>query len=79
MAACTCARIGYAIFLCQEHAPIPYEITQRGRRAVGNMKQWDAIEPTLIQVVGEQRAIINAARRAGRRIEARTARAGKNA
>ena len=47
MAECTCARIGYALFLCQEHAPIPYTVTVKGRREVDHLKQWDVIAPLL--------------------------------
>lgn len=48
LAECGCGRIGYAMVLCQEHAPIPYELTPRGRRDVRHMRQWDAIFGTLL-------------------------------
>lgn len=49
MAPCGCGRIGdgYALVLCQEHAPIPYELTDRGRRDAKKLRQWDAIAATL--------------------------------
>jgi hypothetical protein len=54
---CDCGRVngGYALFLCHEHAPIPYELTERGHREARKLRQWDAIEATLTamsQVIG---------------------------
>lgn len=46
---CLCARIGYALLLCEEHAPIPFQLTDRGRRDARRMKQWDAIFDTLVE------------------------------
>ena len=49
MAPCGCGRVGdgYALVLCQEHAPIPYALTDRGRRDIRHLRQWDAIEGML--------------------------------
>jgi hypothetical protein len=47
LADCECGRVGYMLILCQEHAPIPYVLTDRGRRDVRKMRQWDAIFATL--------------------------------
>lgn len=44
---CGCGRNGYALVLCPEHAPIPYVVTDRGRREVRRMRQWDAVFETL--------------------------------
>lgn len=68
---CTCARIGYALFLCQEHAPIPYVLTDRGKREVRHMRQWDAIKDGLVESVAARRVLNRQALGAGRRIEAR--------
>jgi hypothetical protein len=43
LAECECGRIGYALFLCQEHAPIPYTLTVKGIRGARKMRQWDVI------------------------------------
>lgn len=53
---CGCGRIGYSLVLCQEHAPIPYELTPRGRRDVRHMRQWDAVFETLEQRQAERPA-----------------------
>ena len=73
MGSCACGRVGdsYALVLCQEHAPIPYEVTERGRREAGLMKQWDAIHPSLVESLKAREALNKAARADGRRIEAR--------
>lgn len=76
--ACECTRIGYALFLCQIHAPIPYTLTEKGhrdaRRHGENMKQWDAIKDGLVLSEQARRAGLREARAAGRRIEARVRR-----
>ena len=73
---CTCVRVGYALYLCQAHAPIPYELTDRGRRDVRHMRQWDAIKDGLVESNRARAALTRAANRAGRSIEARVKRNG---
>jgi len=79
MAACECARIGYMLILCQEHAPIPYVLTPLGHRdarAHGeNMKQWDAIKDSLVVSEKNRQHLHRAALNAGREIEGRVRRA----
>jgi hypothetical protein len=68
---CACVRAGYALLLCQNHAPIPFELTDRGRRAAHHMTKWDAIEG-VVESGNRERARRNReALAAGRRIEAR--------
>jgi hypothetical protein len=43
MAPCECGRVGYALHLCQEHAPIPYTLSTRGQREARKLRQWDVI------------------------------------
>jgi hypothetical protein len=73
--ACECTRIGYALFLCQVHAPIPYTLTDRGhrdaRRHGENMKQWDAIKDSVVESEKARQLLLRGAIHAGRTIEAR--------
>lgn len=71
---CGCGRNGYVLVLCAEHAPIPYELTDRGKREVSRMRQWDAIKDTVVASTAARRALDAADRRAGRKIEARARR-----
>jgi len=74
---CLCARIGYMLILCEEHAPIPYELTPRGHREVGRMRQWDAIKDSVTESAKARAAITRAAMLDGRKVEARVRRQSK--
>jgi hypothetical protein len=74
---CACHRDGYMMVICQEHAPIPFELTDRGRRDIRHMKQWDAIEPLLRESMSAQAKSHRQALTAGRRLIAASKRASK--
>ena len=73
MGSCDCGRVGdgYGFVICRLDAPIPYELTDRGRRDVRRMTQWQAIEPMLKESAKARQALTRAAMNAGRKIERR--------
>jgi hypothetical protein len=42
---CFCGRVGdsFALLLCKVDAPIPYVLTERGRREARKLRQWDVL------------------------------------
>ena len=77
---CACGRVGdtYALVLCQDHAPIPYELTDKGRREAQRMTQWDAVKGSLVEATAAREAINKAARADGRKIAARVRREARS-
>lgn len=72
---CTCTRIGtYAVFVCQNCTPIPFTVTDRGRRDVGGMRQWDAIKDSVTESHRARQTLTRAAMDEGRKIERRVKR-----